>query len=1586
MLDPLELNLNRRWIRLVLSLCSLAVGLALLLLMDFPQDSSETVTMTEQAAASDSNCPNRINPITGRCRSCADRTHFRSNGECVQKTMNHPGDPPCSEGMVYYSTYGCREVECPLGPPHGDAVRDSNGNCLRGTPPGVPRNVSVTAGVGSLTVKWAQPSSSGSSTISAWDIHYSYQETTGAVTSTRNKARRITDGGIPTDGVTLTGLEYGITYQVRVRAENSWGSGSYSSPIPIRTTVPAVTLVGLEVTQGLQDWEGNIDLVKGKRTVVRVFLEPWGGQTTAKPVTVRLRAFRRTIQGEVQIGTAIPVNRIEGRPSDPDYGKFRVKPNAANRRDELDASANFLLEDSLAGRNLFTGPYSHWVGNRNITGRYPVSYRLEVDEGVHCEEAIDPDNTCQANLSYRYVKQPQIRVVGIETTDQSLDKPTRELLEEQALRIESMMPISELDYDLRIWETVIDPSSGQNGLVGILKNLLVTRANENSTSVYLGVIFGSGGGGRAEDFLSNAAVWYTGRVDQIDSRGSARNRGSHEFGHVIGEYHAAYSDPSDPHSNKMWTICSDSKSPKLAGYKDDGDDDDEEHDDVKEYPFRDSSGRATLGPTGHIDTEIWGLDTRLIRGYDDAIAIMDPEKVFSVMSYCYPNNGTQERWIDKFHHPRFIKRINDIDWQSGPDDSSDGNPPSQVDIYTGYVTRAADGVGGASGSSGVALPVMRISRTLPSRSGNYMLEFLDASRNVLKSVSFGTYTIRSESDDQESELWVVPVSDPPTDWAKYRISKTVTTSSGVGGAEGSSSSTTVLTEVTRSANAPTVSVTAPTAGQILNGDTVTFSWSGTDADSDTLSYMVEYSDDGGSTYETIAVDHTSSSMTTDRIRLAGSTSARIRVTVSDGTRSTSVQSPIFTVAANSPEVFIHSPADNSSLLGARSLILRATAYDPEDGRLGLSSIRWSSSIDGALGTGGSLVTSTADLTAGVHVLTATATDSSGASGSASVTWSGGIKVPLPAAPGGLKASGGSGSVDLSWNNPANATITGYRYRTKTGTSGYGNWQTITGAGAATTSHTITGLTATGAGYDIELQAGNGSGWGAAARTSATTGPANSPTGVTAAPGNASIALSWDSPPSGYGITMHRYRYEVTDSGSWTSWTELSAATTTATITGLTNGTSYRIGLAAKTSAGWSATVHASATPLDATPTTAPTTPAPKAAAPPGAPGGLKASGGHGSVDLSWTDPADNTITGYRYRTKTGSGGYGSWQTITGAGASTVSHTITGLTATGTGYDIELQAGNSAGWSTAARASATTGLAQSPTGVAATPRNNSVVLSWDAPPARYGILRYQHRHKKTSSSSWSSWTRTSASATDATITGLTNGTGYDIELAAVGILGASAPIRTAATPVLTAPAAPTGLTATPAAGSITLTWNNPGDTTITGYRYRERPSYDSNWWCWSGIWASGATTTSFTVPKLVAGTTHRIQLQAINAAGPGPAAEISAATTAAATTGTAPAAPTGLTSTAGNQSIAMSWTNPADNTITRYQFRERSDYSTDWHCWRHLYNSTAATTSHTVPGITNNVRYRVQLRAHNPHGAGPTAETSATPTPPAPASP
>lgn len=77
--------------------------------------------------------------------------------------------------------------------------------------------------------------------------------------------------------------------------------------------------------------------------------------------------------------------------------------------------------------------------------------------------------------------------------------------------------------------------------------------------------------------------------------------------------------------------------------------------------------------------------------------------------------------------------------------------------------------------------------------------------------------------------------------------------------------------------------------------------------------------------------------------------------------------------------------------------LEASAFDLEDRALSGDAIRWSSSLDGDLGTGGEL--STRALSAGRHVLTATATDSDGLEGSATyeLEVDGSVIEPVPGA-------------------------------------------------------------------------------------------------------------------------------------------------------------------------------------------------------------------------------------------------------------------------------------------------------------------------------------------------------------------------------------------------------------------------------------------------------------------------------------------------------------------------------------------------------------------------------------------------------------
>src|SRR5207244_1712919 len=83
-----------------------------------------------------------------------------------------------------------------------------------------------------------------------------------------------------------------------------------------------------------------------------------------------------------------------------------------------------------------------------------------------------------------------------------------------------------------------------------------------------------------------------------------------------------------------------------------------------------------------------------------------------------------------------------------------------------------------------------------------------------------------------------------------------------------------------------------------------------------------------------------------------------------------------------PTVTIDVPADSSGVLAGRPVLLAATAVDAEDGDLG-AGLRWTSSVDGPLGTGSVVVA--AGLSPGTHVLTASVTDRDNAPGSASVT-------------------------------------------------------------------------------------------------------------------------------------------------------------------------------------------------------------------------------------------------------------------------------------------------------------------------------------------------------------------------------------------------------------------------------------------------------------------------------------------------------------------------------------------------------------------------------------------------------------------------
>lgn len=124
-----------------------------------------------------------------------------------------------------------------------------------------------------------------------------------------------------------------------------------------------------------------------------------------------------------------------------------------------------------------------------------------------------------------------------------------------------------------------------------------------------------------------------------------------------------------------------------------------------------------------------------------------------------------------------------------------------------------------------------------------------------------------------------------------------------------------------------------------------------------------------------------------------------------------------------PVVSISSPTNNASFESGTSISFAGSATDTQDGTIS-SSLAWTSSRDGAIGSGGSF--SSTLLTVGTHTITATVTDRGGLSGSAAVTISvtesgGGGEPAISLSATGRKVKGVQ-YVDLAWSGATSMSM------------------------------------------------------------------------------------------------------------------------------------------------------------------------------------------------------------------------------------------------------------------------------------------------------------------------------------------------------------------------------------------------------------------------------------------------------------------------------------------------------------------------------------------------------------------------------------
>ncbi|WIO75514.1 hypothetical protein QP938_06315 [Porticoccaceae bacterium LTM1] len=192
----------------------------------------------------------------------------------------------------------------------------------------------------------------------------------------------------------------------------------------------------------------------------------------------------------------------------------------------------------------------------------------------------------------------------------------------------------------------------------------------------------------------------------------------------------------------------------------------------------------------------------------------------------------------------------------------------------------------------------------------------------------------------------------------------------------------LLGQMEASDNGPEVELMFPNGGETLSGDSVTVTWKGRDRDRDELVYDVQFSPDGGSTWETIIVNYADTSLDVNLNNLPGTDNGLIRVYAKDGFHVAHDTSEGTFIKSNSPPlVSILLPYGNEIIAGEQLLVLKGTSDDREDGHLPDSNLNWTSDIDGLLGNGHNLNVSAASLTPGEHRITLHGEDADGASSS-----------------------------------------------------------------------------------------------------------------------------------------------------------------------------------------------------------------------------------------------------------------------------------------------------------------------------------------------------------------------------------------------------------------------------------------------------------------------------------------------------------------------------------------------------------------------------------------------------------------------------
>uniref|UniRef100_UPI0035BC8F4F fibronectin type III domain-containing protein n=1 Tax=Agreia sp. TaxID=1872416 RepID=UPI0035BC8F4F len=359
-----------------------------------------------------------------------------------------------------------------------------------------------------------------------------------------------------------------------------------------------------------------------------------------------------------------------------------------------------------------------------------------------------------------------------------------------------------------------------------------------------------------------------------------------------------------------------------------------------------------------------------------------------------------------------------------------------------------------------------------------------------------------------------------------------------------------------------------------------------------------------------------------------------------------------------------------------------------------------------------------------------------------------------------------------------------------------------------------------------------------------------------------------------------------------------------------------------------------------------------------------------AVSLNWVAPADggSALTAYEIQRRQGTG---AWLSTAVLPASSLATTVKALD-NGAQYAFRIRAFTAVGtgpWSSEITAIPLRS-PDAPTGLTATPGDRSARLGWAAPQVDGGspITGYAVRYRAIDAANWVS--APNAAATSTTLTGLANGTGYEVQVAAVNAAGTGAWTASTTVTPATFPDAPGTPSPTPRDRGVDLAWAAPaydGGAPVLGYVVEYRP-------VGGAPWRDGPAplTPTAALGSLDNGTAYEVRIAAVNLAGTGPWTAVATFTPR-----TVATVPTMVAVTPGDESATVTWGAPFSDggaPVTAYRIQSRAAGAETWE------------DEAEVPGLTvslfsfaNGTEREFRVAAVNVAGVGPWSQpTSTTP--------